>query len=235
LSPERHRYTWELLAVGLRMTVLMVMALKHQLHVPRPVAFSPTVQPVILTPGYTALPSGHATEAAFAAEVLAALGAAHADAPQDEKAFPLDPHDEPAAPAAPDCTVKVPVPAVAGLRLQLHRMAYRVAENRVVAGLHFPIDSIAGHALGIVLARYFLWRCGAVKALAAGCEFGKRRQDKGSYEDALTWHNAEPEMDCPLKPSYLAVPQLKSGVALSSAAPVLKLLWARSRREHHAS
>jgi hypothetical protein len=42
---------------------------------------------------------------------------------------------------------------------QAMRQAYRVAVNRTVAGVHFPIDSIAGHVLGTALGEYFVTRC----------------------------------------------------------------------------
>ena len=42
---------------------------------------------------------------------------------------------------------------------QVMRQAYRVAMNRTVAGVHFPVDSIAGHVLGTSLGEYFVTRC----------------------------------------------------------------------------
>ena len=42
---------------------------------------------------------------------------------------------------------------------QLQRQAARIAQNRTVAGLHFPIDSAAGRLLGNTLGGYFVYRC----------------------------------------------------------------------------
>jgi hypothetical protein len=44
---------------------------------------------------------------------------------------------------------------------QLMRQAHRIAVNRTIAGMHFPVDSAAGHALGLTLAEYFIQRCSA--------------------------------------------------------------------------
>ena len=38
-------------------------------------------------------------------------------------------------------------------------MAQQVAQNRTVAGLHFPVDSAVGCALGTSMAEYFVQRC----------------------------------------------------------------------------
>jgi hypothetical protein len=47
---------------------------------------------------------------------------------------------------------------------QLMRQAHRIAVNRTVAGVHFPVDSAAGQALGLTLAEYFIQRCSASAA-----------------------------------------------------------------------
>jgi hypothetical protein len=45
------------------------------------------------------------------------------------------------------------------MRAQLQRLAARIAINRTVAGVHFPIDSAAGRLLGHTLGSYFVHRC----------------------------------------------------------------------------
>ena len=45
------------------------------------------------------------------------------------------------------------------LHTQLYAQARRVALNRTIAGVHFPVDTAAGHLLGTTLAEYFVHRC----------------------------------------------------------------------------
>lgn len=117
----------ELLAVGDLWIVHQVMALKHACHWKRPVQQSSLVMPVIATPGHGSMPSGHATVAAFQAELLRAL------------MYPRD-----------------------SLRSQqLDRLARRIAFNRVVGGVHFPVDNLVGYRLGTQLAQLFQAWAGA--------------------------------------------------------------------------
>ena len=50
--------------------------------------------------------------------------------------------------------------------LQLQRQATRIATNRVIAGVHFPLDSIAGRMLGQSLGEYFVSRASLVHPAA---------------------------------------------------------------------
>jgi membrane-associated phospholipid phosphatase len=133
LRPERSRWTLELLGCAFRLARHVEMRVKHALDCRRPIEFSPQVQPIIVTPGHGTLPSGHATEAFCMAAVLRAVMAAN----------------PPASPHYAD-------PAWA---IQLYRLAARIAINRTVAGVHFPIDSVAGAMLGLTLGRYLIARC----------------------------------------------------------------------------
>lgn len=48
--------------------------------------------------------------------------------------------------------------AAVGADSQLYRLACRIAINRTVAGMHYPVDSAAGAILGIQLGRYLMAR-----------------------------------------------------------------------------
>jgi hypothetical protein len=132
LHTERMRQTRELLGAAVQLAMFVEMRFKHELACWRPMDYCPQVQPMVTTPGHGSLPSGHCTEAYVIKEVLQSL---------------LGITNPPNL-----------------LQSQLHRQfentAARIATNRVVAGVHFPVDNLAGRLLGTVLGRYFVLCCG---------------------------------------------------------------------------
>ena len=76
------------------------------------------------------------------------------------------------------------------LREQLQRQAIRIAVNRTIAGVHFPVDSAAGEVLGNALAEYFLSRCGYLSQVSPrrfdGREYGGA-EDFPSFADSNQW------------------------------------------------
>lgn len=129
LDPRRTPYTLELMEVLVLVASCLVQRFKHELNCPRPRLYSPLIQPVLPDPPYSTYPSGHCTESFLLAEVLAAL----------------------ITPSKPTGAQEA---WLGSAWLQLRRLAERIATNRVVAGIHFPVDNVAGHALGKSLAEY---------------------------------------------------------------------------------
>ena len=131
LHPSRTRWTMELINVMLQFCVYVEMRFKHALACWRPVEYSPTIQPMITTPGHGSFPSGHATQAHAVAQLL-------------------------------DRLHNLKSTTVAGLpmvRDQLPRRSARIPPTGVVAGVHFPVDSMAGRMLGVALADFLVARC----------------------------------------------------------------------------
>ena len=129
LHPSRTPYTLELLAAALRLANFTEMRFKHALAGRRPNEYSPQVQPIILTPSHSSLP----------------------ERPRDGSVH-----------RRPTCCGSWWGIRKSALRrrragvVQLMRLASRVAINRTVAGVHFPVDSAAGCFLGLALGEYFV-------------------------------------------------------------------------------
>jgi hypothetical protein len=131
LHPERTKRTLELINMVLQFCVYVEMRFKHALGCYRPVEYNAEIQPMITTPGHGTFPMGHATQTYAVAYVLKAL-------------LQLDPLAHPAHKWVID---------------QLDRLSARITTNRVIAGVHFPVDSMAGRMLGVALGEYFVGRC----------------------------------------------------------------------------
>jgi len=194
MRPDRTKWTLELLDAALRLAVMVEMRLKHELACRRPIDYSPQVQPMILTPGHGSLPSGHATEGHMVAYVLWRL-------------------------------LRSVEPAKDVLWLeQLMRQAARIAINRTVAGLHFPVDSSAGQVLGLTLGDYFINRCRGTGRYQPwrfnGLLFGANRDfDRRDLYNAATQTRRTTVYATPLAPQQAQV------------SSVLNWLWGKARQE----
>ncbi len=192
IQPHKHKYTIEIIGLSLSFAYQSVMHFKHILACPRPIEYSPQIQPLINTPGHSSLPSGHATEAFIVARVLQILVGSSEDS---------------------------------AVNAQLQRQAARIAINRTVAGLHFPVDSAAGRLLGESLAGYFIHRCDPMTASYKERSFdGTKFHDGGNALD-FDYH-------APLQssnPDYFNV----EGPAhtLNMPSDILKTLWDLAKEE----
>jgi hypothetical protein len=154
---------------------------------------SPQLQPMIQTPGHGSLPSGHATEAHIVAYVLWKLLRA-------------------ANPSKPIDTFE-----------QLMRQAARVAINRTIAGVHFPVDSAAGQVLGLALGEYFVHRAtGAIGPTATYVSWAFTGTAFGAQQD-FAWR-AQWLIGDKRNPQAGFSSQISTNEA-SVAAPLLGQLW----------
>ena len=197
LHPDRTRRTFELINVLLQFCVYVEMRFKHALGCWRPVEYNAQVQPVITTPGHGSFPMGHATQAYAVAHLLKAL-------------LHLDP--QPTVHPAKYATVID----------QLERQAARITTNRVIAGVHFPVDSMAGRMLGVALAEYFVGRC-------LGSTATKSRTFNASYIDDHPHTDFNP---------FSADQKLSAGKFYSETSGgtitqshLLQYLWCKAREE----
>jgi len=126
VSPARNPATYLMLRVGRRIGEHVVMCLKGHFRSPRPSQLSPAMVPMIDPPATPSFPAGHAVQAYLMSYLLAY---SLRNIPQQN----LSNVD----------TAKGP----------LFDLAYRVSENRIVAGVHFPTDIEAGKAVGIATFR----------------------------------------------------------------------------------
>lgn len=165
LHANRMRHTVELLEVLLNATIIVEQRVKHALACRRPIEYSPQIQPMIETPGHGSLPSGHATEAFVLALVLYALRC-EAVCISDEKTGSTDrePKHDP-------------------WYEQLMRHAERIAINRTVAGVHFPVDSAAGMVLAQALADFYILKC------SSGGEAPTRKFDGTIFKGDFAYEN----------------------------------------------
>ncbi|MFG5379729.1 phosphatase PAP2 family protein [Yoonia sp. R2-816] len=118
LDEGRRKYTLMMLDIARRIAIHVERQMKYYCRAPRPIDFAAEVQPVIQTPDHSSYPSGHAMESFAIATVFQRLSTGQGSCEGI---------------------------ASGGLPFKL---AHRIASNRTVAGVHFPIDSQAGAWVG---------------------------------------------------------------------------------------
>lgn len=130
------------------------------------------------------------------------------------------------AAAALSMVLKLLHPADPSLSHPLRRLAFRVAFNREVAGLHYPMDSAAGRVLGETLGAYVQAAATGGLALIKGAEFEGQKIDLAlGLGDDLARQTGDGELKdlpCSIAPS-----KAKFG----APDDVVKWLWERAAAE----
>ncbi len=188
LTEGRYPKTIELLDAVQTLAGHATIIPKHFLACRRPAEFGIRVMPFITTPSHGSLPSGHATQVFAIARVLEALVAVEPDHFGD-KASRID---------------------------LICRQAHRIAANRTVAGVHFPMDSRASAGLGLQIDRAFCAMMGAGGTLQDG--------------DVLFDPSATPGADF-LYPDLAALRQQGRSAIPVAQSPILNRLWAQAAAE----
>jgi len=119
-------------------------------------------------------------------------------------------------------------------RVQLMRQAARVAINRTVAGVHFPVDSAAGAMLGLTLGEYLTRRFRARQTYSAWSFIGRNYPVDRDF-DWSDWY--EPIAGDQTAPNPNGNPPIAEpignllGHPLGAASPILVWLWNKALAE----
>ena len=107
--------------------------------------------------------------------------------------------------------------------VQLRRVAHRIADNRVIAGLHFPVDNLAGRLLGDALGQYVLALCGQPHVAGPVSFVGRVRTVAEAAVDRAS-------QDDPLCSGPGCSGQAPKPASIDSL-PILAEMWAAASRE----
>jgi membrane-associated phospholipid phosphatase len=129
VDPARHPATYLMLRIGRRIGEHVVMCLKGDFLSPRPPQLCPSIVPMIDPPVTPSFPAGHAVQAYLNSYLLA-------------YSLPRLPQQQNPLPNVP----QYPAQQASG---PLFDLAERVSQNRIVAGIHYPVDIDAGVAVAI--------------------------------------------------------------------------------------
>ncbi|MEM7488674.1 MAG: phosphatase PAP2 family protein [Pseudomonadota bacterium] len=158
LDGGARRNTLELLHLVQDVAYMLTMAVKHRFRLARPVDLDPRVHPIIPTPDHSSFPSGHSTESFAVATVLTRLMG------RATVGAALDKNDI------------------------AFQAAHRVAVNRTVAGVHYPMDNAVGGVLGVAIGEALCAMAGAGKGLGLRFDLGGCDATYSAADDfELSW------------------------------------------------
>ncbi|UUZ77638.1 hypothetical protein LP414_11350 [Polaromonas sp. P1(28)-13] len=115
------------------------------------------------------------------------------------------------------------LPHGAEYREQLERLAARIAVNRTVAGLHYPVDSAVGRLLGTSLAEFLVARCTGAKLHERGFDGRKFHDTKGHVIDF------DPRVS--MVDNESGYYELFAGASAVAASPLLHFMWTKAAAE----
>jgi hypothetical protein len=116
------------------------------------------------------------------------------------------------------------------LNPMLLRQAGRIAFNRTVAGLHFPVDHVAGQMLGLCVAEYLLARVGLTKKVDAWTFLGTQFQESSQYDFGEQFEpSLKQRRTTSALPGHLGFSPGNSGQV--GVSPLLSWLWNEARKE----
>jgi len=141
LDPATDTNTILLIRVARKIGEFVAMGLKDRFRMRRPAQVYPWIMPLIDGPDTPSYPSSHSLQAHLISSALKlALPVPQPPPPPAPWVFPPPP---------------LPLPPLAPQTSQaLDHLAYRVAYNREVAGVHFPMDSEAGRFVAYSCIRH---------------------------------------------------------------------------------
>lgn len=205
IDPARTPFTLEFLHAALGFSSVVIQRMKYALAVKRPIEFSPQIQPMIATPTHGSLPSGHSTEAFLVARLLWKLLIQSDVRQYNDRAYWGE---------------------------MLMRQASRIATNRTVAGVHFPVDSVAGELLGLTLADH-------IHSQSCGGNWWSTRFDgpKFNANEDFDWHKvycADGDVlkkDATSKSGVWAESEEHTAGAYDAPSPILVWLWNKALSE----
>ncbi len=129
IDPGKHPNTYQLIRVGRKLGEMIVMCLKSHFNAERPSQLSPAIVPMFDPPQTAAYPAGHSLQPYLIAYLLRRVmpGLPNSDPPKDWEAK----------------------------HTGIFALARRIADNRVIAGVHFEIDCEVGFLLAKEIDRWF--------------------------------------------------------------------------------